>query len=281
MDQRVTAAAQRVLDLVRDQGDAAVRALTEEFDGVRVDDFRVSEAEIEQAYADVDEPFLTALKASIEAVRDFHRGHFPSEEVVETAPGVRVWRVWRPIDSVGLYVPGGRARYPSSVVMLAVPAAIAGCRRRVLATPPGAQGRVSSPTLVAASECGVMEIYRVGGAQAIAALAFGTESIAPVTKIFGPGNAYVTAAKLAVYPHVAIDLPVGPSELMIIADDSADAKWIAADLLANAEHAPDSPVLLVSTSTDLISSVSASLTGSLPYCPAKSLLVARWQSTAQ
>ena len=271
IDQSVTATAHRILDLVRREGDAALRALTEEYDGVRVDDFRASDAEIASAYAGVDDGFLAALRVSIEAVTAFHRGHLPSQGAIETAPGVRVWREWRPIDQVGLYVPGGRARYPSSVVMLAVPATIAGCKRRVLMTPPNSDGRVPAPTLVAASECGVTEIYRVGGAQAVAALAYGTESIAPVRKIFGPGNAYVTAAKLAVYPDVAVDVPAGPSELMIIADDTANPTWVAADLLADAEHGPDSPVVLVTTSADLIASVSAELARQLAVLPRREL----------
>jgi histidinol dehydrogenase len=267
----VTAAAARILNRVRREGDAALRALTEEFDHARVGDFRVSEAEIEAAFAEVDDGFLTALRAAIEAVRVFHSRHLPSEEAVETAPGVRVWRVWRAIDEVGLYVPGGRARYPSSVVMLAVPAAIAGCRRRVLVTPPDREGRVPAATLVAAAQCGVTEIYRVGGAQAVGALAYGTETIAPVSKIFGPGNAYVTAAKLAVYPDVAIDVPAGPSELMIISDDSGDPEWIAADLLADAEHGPDSPVVLVTTSAFLASSVMAEVERQLADLPRAAL----------
>jgi histidinol dehydrogenase len=173
------------------------------------------------------------------------------EGPVETAAGVRVWREWRPIERVGLYVPGGRGAYPSSIVMLGVPAAIAGCPEVVLCTPPNADGSIPVATLVAAQLVGVHRVFKLGGAQAIAAMAHGTESVPRVDKLFGAGNAYVTAAKLLAFPQCALDVPAGPSELLIIAEEGANPAWIAADLLSDVEHGPDSPAVLVTTSPEL------------------------------
>jgi histidinol dehydrogenase len=262
---------QEIVATVRQEGDKALRDLTARLDGVQLAELQVSPAEIEAAYLQVDASFVQAVRTAIDHVRTFHQRQMPREEVVETAPGVRVWRVWRPIERVGLYVPGGRACYPSSVIMVALPAAIAGCQEVVLVTPPDRTGQVPAATLVAAAECGVGEIYRVGGAHAIAALAYGTETIRPVQKIIGPGNAYVTAAKLAVFPTVAIDGPAGPSELMVVADESANPSWIAADLLSDAEHGPDSPALLVTTSEALAVAVNRELEQQLATLPRREL----------
>jgi histidinol dehydrogenase len=267
IDPTVAETVRGIIAEVRAGGDEALRRLTHRFDGVWIDQFRISESEIRAAYHDVDQAFVDALRSSIEAVRCFHASQLRSERAVETTPGVRAWRVWRPLQRVGLYVPGGRARYPSSVVMLGVAAAVSGCPERVLVSPPAPDGKVPAPTLVAAAEVGMTEIYAVGGAQAIAALAYGSESIQPVDKIFGPGNVYVTAAKLAVFPEVAVDVPAGPSELMILADDSAEAAWIAADMIANAEHAPDSPVVLISLSKTLVDRVAQAVRTQLATLP--------------
>lgn len=266
-DSAVAAAVRETIAEVRGGGDQAVLRLTEQFDGVRLAGLRVAATDLEDAYAAVDRPFIDALRDSISTVRAFHTAQITVELQVETVPGVKAWRIWRPIERVGLYVPGGRARYPSSVVMLGVAAQVAGCRERVLATPPGPEGKVPAETLVAAAEVGITEIYSVGGAQAIAALAYGTESVRRVDKIFGPGNAYVTAAKLAVFPDVSIDMPAGPSELMIVADDSSNPEWIAADMLGNAEHAPDSPVVLVTPSRDLAGQVALAVSKQMQSLP--------------
>jgi histidinol dehydrogenase len=192
---------------------------------------------------------------------------------------VVAWREWRPIERVGLYVPGGRAAYASSVVMLGIPAALAGCREVVLCTPPDGGGAVPAATLVAARRAGVQRVLKLGGAQAIAAMAFGTESVPRVDKIFGAGNAYVTAAKLLAFPTCAMDVPAGPSELLIVADDTADPAWIAADLLSDVEHGPDSPACLVTTSERLAGEVVAALERQVATLPKRDLACAaleRW-----
>src|SRR5947209_10705620 len=213
---------QGIVGGVRSGGEEALLRYTQEFDGVALEAVEVSDGEFAGAENHVDPPVREALRSEIAAVRAFHRVQVPVEEVVETAPGVRTWREWRPIKSVGLYVPGGRGPYPSSVVMLGVPASIAGCREIVLCTPPAADGRVPPATLLAARSVGIHRVFKVGGAQAIAAMAYGTESIPKVDKVFGAGNAFVTAAKLLVFPDCMLDVPAGPSELLIIADEGAE-----------------------------------------------------------
>ncbi len=260
-----------ILDAVEAGGDEAVRRLTREFDGVDVPVAAVSGVDVKRAYEAVTPDFLDALRRSIRAVELFHQEQIPVQTAVETNAGVRVWREWRPVRRVGLYVPGGGPSYPSTVVMLGVPAGLAGCTEQVLVSPPTCGGEIAPPTLVAAHELGITEVYRVGGAQAIAALAFGTESVRPVDKIFGPGNVYVTVAKQQVCGRVAIDMPAGPSELVIVADESARPSWIAADLLANAEHGSQSPAVLISTSSDLIGRVNRHLVAQLETLPRASV----------
>ena len=244
-----------IMDAVRAEGDAALRRYTQRFDGASVHELAVSEDEFKHARATLDPAVLVALQAEVAAVRAFHAPQLPAEEPIETAPGVCAWREWRPIERVGLYIPGGRGAYPSSVVMLGVPAAIAGCPRIVLCTPPNEDGEVPAATLVAADLVGVHQVFKLGGAQAIAAMAHGTESVPRVDKLFGAGNAYVTAAKLLAFPGCSLDAPAGPSELLIIADGDADSGWIAADLLSDMEHGPDSPAVLVTTSRPLAEAV--------------------------
>jgi histidinol dehydrogenase len=181
------------------------------------------------------------------------------EPSVETEEGVRVWRVWRPIARVGIYTPGGGALYPSCLLMAAIPARVAGCREIVVCTPPGPDGHVPAPVLAAAALAGVTEVYAIGGVQAIAAMAFGTETIRRVDKIFGPGSSYVAAAKALVASEVAVDLPAGPSEVLIVADETAQPEWVAADLLAQAEHGPESACVLVATSPALVEAVRAAM----------------------
>ncbi len=241
-------------DEVRASGDAALRQLTARFAGVTVDRFRLTAAEIAAGAESVSLELRTAIAAAAANIRTFHRSQGYRTETVETTPGVRCWREARPLRSVGLYVPAGSAPLPSTVLMLGVPAQLAGCERIVLCSPPRTNGSVDPTVLAAARLLGIAEVYRCGGVQAIAAMAYGTESVPRVDKIFGPGNAYVTAAKRRVASDpdgCAIDLVAGPSELLVIADDAADPRRIAADLLSQAEHDPASPVVLVTTDRPL------------------------------
>ncbi|MEO1203612.1 MAG: histidinol dehydrogenase [Pseudomonadota bacterium] len=253
---------QSILGRVREQGDAALKALTLELDGARLDDLAVDDAERRQASEALDGAALAAIDIAIDNVRRFHEAQQPPAVAVETMPGVRCERVTQPLDAVGLYVPAGTAPLPSAAIMLAVPAAIAGCPVRVLCTPPRPDGTADPAVVVAASRAGVDRIYKVGGAQAVAAMAYGTESIPAVGKIFGPGNAWVTAAKSIVSADpngAAIDMPAGPSEVLVIADGSASAAFVAADLLSQAEHGIDSQVILVTTDAAFAAQVGAEI----------------------
>lgn len=247
---------------VRRDGDDALRRLTERFDGVRLDALAVSPAEIGAAPGRLSRAQLQGLRRAIENVETFHAAQRLPPLEVEVMPGVRCERTVRAISAVGLYVPAGSAPLPSAVVMLAVPARIAGCPERVLCTPPGRDGAVHPAILAAAELCGVERIFRIGGAQAIAALAYGTASVPKVDKIFGPGNAWVTEAKqrVATDPDgAACDLPAGPSEVLVIADESARAELVASDLLAQAEHDAQSQALLVTPSNALADAVCAAV----------------------
>jgi len=243
LDAAITVVAPIVAD-VRERGDAALLEWTERFDGPRPDGFRVSAERI--AAAEVSPEVLDALRRMIRAVRTFSEAQRPANTAVEAAPGIVSERRWVPLDAVGVCVPSGRTPLPSSLVMTAVPAQVAGVRRIAVVTP-----RPVDATLVVARELGLDEIYAIGGAQAVAALAYGTASVAAVDKIVGPGSVYVTAAKLLVSSRVGIDLPAGPSEVIVIADATADADVCAADLLAQAEHGPDSEALLLTTDAEL------------------------------
>lgn len=267
-----------IMDRVRVEGDAALREYTARFDGAVLTGIEVTPDEFAVARGAVDPSVQQALEAEIAAVRAFHERHLASQPKVETAPGVSVWREWRPIQRVGLYVPGGRGAYPSSVVMLGVPASLAGCPEVILCTPPGPDGSIPAATLLAADLVGVHRVFKLGGAQAIAAMAIGTESVPRVWKLFGAGNAYVTAAKLLAFPECELDAPAGPSELLIIAGEGADPAWIAADLLSDVEHGPDSPAVLVTTSSSLASRVTLELTLQLASFPREA--VARQALTA-
>ncbi len=252
----------QIVARVRRGGDPALRALTRELDGVEIDDLFVPAAELAAAPEQVKPALRQALEASASAVRHFHadqRGPLRAERRVRTAPGVTCWRRWVPVERAGGYVPGGRARYPSSVIMLGVPAALAGVGELIIASPPRPDGSVDPAVLYAAVLVGVRRVLRVGGAQAIAALAYGTESVPRVDRIFGAGNAWVTAAKRLVAADTAIDLPAGPSECVVVADLAADAGFVAADLLAQAEHGPDSVAVLVTDSGGLADAVEGEL----------------------
>lgn len=247
----------QIIETVRKNKDSALFEFTKKFDGAALKTLAVSKKEIAVAYKQERKDVIQALKTAKVNIEKFHKGNVKTEPKVATIPGVQVWREFRPIEKVGLYVPGGKAAYPSTVLMLAVPAKIAGCKEIILCVPPDKNGQVPSAVLVAADMCGVTKIFKVGGAQAIAAMAYGTESIPRVSKIFGPGNNFVTTAKMLVYGDVDIDMPAGPSEVLAYADDSANPAWIAADLLSQLEHGEDSQAILVTLSQNLAQQVQA------------------------
>ncbi|WP_318240693.1 histidinol dehydrogenase [Sporosarcina gallistercoris] len=235
----VEPAVRSILDEVKQFKDAALLDLTERFDGVQLQTLRVSEQEIEDAYQEVSSTLLQALRDAKGRIQLFHEQQKEESWRIEPEEGVYLGQQVRPLSSAGIYIPGGKASYPSTVLMNALPAKIAGVKRLVLTTPPQPDGTVNAAVLVAADLCGVDEIYKVGGAQAIAALAYGTETIRPVHKITGPGNAYVACAKKLVFGHVSIDMIAGPSEVCIWADGQSNITFVAADLLAQAEHDED------------------------------------------
>ncbi|MBI5452420.1 histidinol dehydrogenase, partial [Candidatus Gottesmanbacteria bacterium] len=214
---------------------------------------QVSKDEIKKAYKNVDRQFLNSISQMIKNITAVHQAQLPKKKdtVIYPEKGISVWRVWRPVEKVGLYIPGGKAIYPSSVLMSAIPAQIAGCREIVMCSPPGSDGQIPAATLVTADMTGLAEIFKVGGAEAIAALIYGTKSIPKVYKIFGAGNSYVTAAKMLAMEEIAIDMPAGPSEIFIIADETANPSYIAADLLADGEHGEDSACVLLTTSWEI------------------------------
>ncbi|HCM0709050.1 TPA: histidinol dehydrogenase [Vibrio parahaemolyticus] len=243
----ITAAVADVIAKVRTQGDAALLDLTEKFDRVKPESIRVPSKEINAASERLSAEMKQALEQAYSNIAKFHKAQKPQPIKVETQPGVMCEQVTRPIQKVGLYIPGGSAPLPSTVLMLGVPAKIAGCRKVVLCSPPP----IADEILYVAKLCGIDEVYNVGGGQAVAAMAYGTKSVSKVDKIFGPGNAYVTEAKRQVsndFRGAAIDMPAGPSEVLVIADETADPDFIAADLLSQAEHGPDSQVVLVTPS---------------------------------
>ena len=270
-------AVRSILVDVRARGDAALKELCARFDRCELSDFIVSDEEFRAAAREVDADIVAAMQNAIARVSAFHAAQRPRDLSVDTAPGVRCEQVIRPIDRVGLYAPAGSAPLPSTVWMLAVPAKLAGCAEIVLATPPRADGRADPLILVAAKLCGVDRVVKLGGAQAIAALAYGTATIPRCAKLFGPGNSWVTLAKLEVAADsdgAAIDMPAGPSEVLVIADDSADAEFVAADLLAQAEHGVDSQVLLVSPSARLLDAVETTLATQIATLPRRQIATA-------
>ena len=257
-----------VLDDVRTRGDEAVADYEERFDHVRLQSLAVTEQEMDEAYSLVSDELKEAITLAHANIKAFHEAQRFQELHVETQPGVDCWQRSVPIERVGLYIPGGTAPLFSTVLMLATPAKIAGCRDIVLCTPPNPQGKVHPAILVAARIAGVSAIYKAGGIQAIGAMAYGTATVPKVYKIFGPGNQYVMAAKqLVAIDEVAIDMPAGPSEVCVLADDTAQAAFVAADLLSQAEHGVDSQVLLVTTSPTLFSQVQNELQRQLALLP--------------
>jgi histidinol dehydrogenase len=255
---RIRAGVAAIVERVRRGGDEALIELTEELDGVRLSSLAVSAEELDRADADVGEEQKRAIASAAANIERFHAAQLTSPVSVETAPGVVCERLTRPLRSVGLYVPAGSAPLPSTALMLAVPARLAGCPMRVLCTPAQANGRADSAVLYVARLCGVSAIFKLGGAQAIAAMAYGTETVPKVDKLFGPGNVWVAAAKAQVAQDplaAAQDLPAGPSEVLVIADRSAVPAFVAADLLSQAEHGPDSQAILIATSEAIATAV--------------------------
>lgn len=259
------AAVADILANVKEKGDEALFSYTKEFDKVEVtaDTIRVTEAEIQEAYEAVDASLLEVIRKALVNIRSYHEKQRQNSWFTSTENGTMLGQKVTPLNRVGVYVPGGKAVYPSSVLMNIVPAKVAGVPHIVMATPPGKDGKVNPSTLVAAKEAGADEIYKVGGAQAIGALAYGTASIPKVDKIVGPGNIFVALAKKAVYGHVSIDSIAGPSEILVLADETANPHYVAADLLSQAEHDEMASAILITTSTELAQNVEKEIDGYL------------------
>jgi histidinol dehydrogenase len=268
----IEATVKEIFTAVQNNGDKAVQKYTTQFDGIALDTILISEEEIKNAITVVSDELKAAIQLAKSNIEKFHSAQKTNRVSVETTPGVECWQEKRPIQKIGLYIPGGTAPLFSTVLMLAVPAKIAGCKEVVLCSPPDATGNLNPAILYAAQLCGVTKILKVGGIQAIAGMTFGTATIPKVFKIFGPGNQYVTVAKqLATQFGVAIDMPAGPSELLVVADDSAVPAFVASDLLSQAEHGTDSQVILVSTSKKMIEAVEEEVQSQLAVLPRKEI----------
>ncbi|MFD0861974.1 histidinol dehydrogenase [Sungkyunkwania multivorans] len=261
-----------VFNEVKTKGDSAIKKYTSLFDGVQLSDNMVSDSELNEAESVISDELKKAIQLAKSNIETFHAAQKTEMVSAETMKGVKCWQEKRPIQRVGLYIPGGTAPLFSTILMLAIPAKLAGCKEIILCSPPDKKGKVNPAILYAASLCGVTKIYKVGGIQAIAGMTFGTATIPQVYKVFGPGNQFVTVAKqLATKFGVAIDMPAGPSELLVVADDTADAAFVASDLLSQAEHGADSQVILVSTSKSLIEKVENEVYGQLAALPRKDI----------
>ena len=266
---------EEVMQNIRQRGDAAVKEFTARFDHAQIEQLQVTEQELEQAEKEIDPDLASAIRMAAENIRVFHEAQKLPVKVVETYPGVQCWQKNVPIESVGLYIPGGSAPLFSTVLMLALPALIAGCSEVVLCTPPDPTGKIHPAILFAARLCKVAKVFKIGGIQAIGAMAYGTESVPKVAKIFGPGNSWVTAAKQYVSLNTcSIDMPAGPSELAVVGDLSANPAFVASDLLSQAEHGPDSQVLFVTTEESLLEKVSSELSKQLEQLPRKEIATA-------
>ncbi|MCD2421160.1 histidinol dehydrogenase [Niabella pedocola] len=260
-----------ILSAVQKKGDAALRDFSKKFDGVALTSIAVTPAEIKEAAARLTPQLKAALKQAKKNIETFHRSQKESRQKIAPMDGIACWRESRPIEKVGLYIPGGSAPLFSTVLMLGLPARIAGCKEVVLCTPCNKEQQVHPAILYAASLCGINQIFKIGGAQAIAAMAYGTETVPQVFKIFGPGNQYVTTAKQLVQNQVAIDMPAGPSEVLVIADQTADPDFVAADLLAQAEHGPDSQVICITTQAGMVKKIEKAVTAQLKNLPRKDI----------
>ncbi len=269
-----------VLNGVKQGGDHAISQYTLQFDGVGLENFQVTESEILNAKTQLDSALKVAIETAAENIRKFHLTQVSQALPIETMPGISCWRKSVGIDKVGLYIPGGSAPLFSTILMLGIPAQIAGCKQVILCSPPNKNGDLHPAIIYAANLVGIKQLFKIGGVQAIAAMAYGTETVPSVYKIFGPGNQYVTAAKQMVQLNgIAIDMPAGPSEVCVLADDSAVPDYVAADLLSQAEHGADSQVLLVSTSKQLIDAVNQSLVSQLALLPRKELALQALQNS--
>lgn len=262
----------QIFEEIRYKGSAAIHKYTELFDGIKLDQFKVSSKEIEDAHREISEELKNAIETAKKNIETFHKAQKTSMVEVETMPGVKCWQQKKPIQKIGFYIPGGSAPLFSTILMLAIPAKIAGCKEVILCTPPDKEGRINPAILYTAQLCGITKIFKIGGIQAIGAMTFGTEDIPKVYKIFGPGNQFVTVAKqLATRYQVAIDMPAGPSELLVFADDSANAAYVASDLLSQAEHGADSQVILVTNSKKLLDKVETEVKKQLDALPRKAI----------
>lgn len=268
-DMAIRRAASEVCDEIRQRGDTAVSEYARRLGGGHR---RITEDELDEAVSSLEPGLLSAIDGAIEHVGEYHRTLLPSDMSHETTPGVLIRRRWSPLRRVGCYVPGGKAAYPSTVIMTVVPAKVAGVEEVVVCTPAGPDGAVNPVTLAACRLAGADEVWALGGAQAIGAMAHGTETLYRVQSIVGPGNAWVTAAKLAVYGVCSVDMPAGPSEVLVIADESADPKLVAIDLLCQAEHGPDSPAILVTTDASLPARVEAEIDELVQYLDRAAIL---------
>lgn len=261
-----------VFEEVQKKGDKALKSYTAQFDKVEIEELQVSRAEIEAADALVSAELKEAMELAKQNIKIFHASQFIPKKVVETTEGVSCWQEMRPIEKVGLYIPGGTAPLFSTILMLGIPAKLAGCKEIILCTPPDRQGKVNPAILYAAKLVGVTTIYKLGGVQAIAAMTLGTESVPNVYKIFGPGNQYVTAAKqFALTKGVAIDMPAGPSELMVVADQLALPEFVASDLLSQAEHGHDSQVICVANTIESLKAIQAEVAAQMEVLPRKEM----------
>lgn len=264
-------AVEEIIAAVRREGDAAVRSLTEKYDKATLENFRVTKEELVAAYAQIDDEVLAALREAMGNIRRFHERQKRESWFSTEADGTLLGQIITPLDSVGVYVPGGTAAYPSSILMNVIPAQVAGVEKIVMVSPPGKDGNLPAGVLVAANEIGVEYIYKMGGAQAVAALAYGTETVPAVDKIVGPGNIYVALAKRAVYGHVDIDMIAGPSEIVVLADEGANPAYIAADLLSQAEHDTLASAVLVTPSAQLAEAVSLEVEQQLATLPRREI----------
>ncbi|AUB59713.1 histidinol dehydrogenase [Methanobacterium subterraneum] len=261
-----------IVNDVKNAGDEKIRQYTEKFDGVYLKDFLISQEELKESVKRIDKDLIHSLKKASSNIRKFHQAQLPHDWSMEVDNGVTAGQIIRPLERVGCYIPGGRAVYPSSILMTVIPAKVAGVNEIICCTPPGPDGKVEDIVLATAYLAGAHKVYRVGGAQAIAAMAYGTETIPAVDKIVGPGNIFVTAAKKMVYGQVDIDFPAGPSEVLIIADETGNPDYIALDLMAQAEHDPQAASVLVTTSPKLAIAVNEKITEELPTMKRKEII---------
>lgn len=270
-DKAIEERVSKIIETVKNEGDQALFNFAKAFDQVELDNLFLDAEALKNIASTIPEDAKKAIETAYQNIRTFHQSHLKTEDKIETMPGVVCWRESRPIEKVGLYIPGGTAVLPSTFLMLATPAIIAGCKEIVVCSPPQSDCKTNCYLAYCAVLLGIDRIYLVGGAQAVAAMAFGTETVPQVYKIFGPGNRYVTTAKTMVQNKVAIDMPAGPSEVLVIADETANPSFVAADLLAQAEHGPDSQAILVSTSNKIIEEALLEIENQLSILPRRAI----------